>query len=130
MERLIENIKTNEGFRGEVYKDSLGFDTLGYGTKLPLSKSEASMLLISRLDKKIEELLEKKPFVKELDEIKQEVLYEMAYQLGVGGLLGFKKMWLAIERGDFKKAASEMLDSKWAKQTPLRANHLAQKIQI
>jgi len=122
---LIENIKRSEGFVGMPYEDSLGIPTIGYGTKLPLDKEEAELLLYHRLDKKKKELLTYYPFIENLDDVRQEVLYEMAYQLGVGGLLKFKKMWSALKSTDWVKASEEMLDSKWAKQTPNRARKLA-----
>lgn len=122
---LIKNIKKSEGFVGEVYKDHLGFDTLGYGTKLPLDQEEAEMLLKHRLFKKQNELIAKKPIVKELSEARQNVLYEMAYQLGNSGLMKFKKMWEAIEEKDYLIASLEMLNSRWAIQTPSRARDLA-----
>jgi len=125
---LLENLKFSEGFRGEPYSDSLGFLTIGYGTKLPLSKEEAEQILVSRLSAKIIELQTKKPVILELSENAQNALFEMAYQLGVNGLLKFKKMWKALEKKDFKKASLEALDSRWAKQTPNRANRIAQVI--
>jgi len=53
------------------------------------------------------------------------VLIEMVFQLGVGGVSKFKKMWSALQEQDYNKASIEMLDSRWAKQTPSRANSLA-----
>ena len=125
---LIEMIKKHEGFRGMPYNDSLGFPTIGYGTKLPINEEEAELLLKHRLDEKILELSEKEPFYLELPERAQEVIANMAYQMGVGGVLKFKKMWAALKEGDYKKAANEMLDSRWAKQTPNRAKELAEII--
>ncbi len=122
---LIENIKKSEGFVGTVYKDSLDIDTLGYGTRMPLNEAEAELLLKSRLDVFIASLVDKKPIIHVLSDERRDVLYEMAYQLGVGGVLKFKNMWHAIEHKDFHIASLEMLNSKWAKQTPLRAKKLA-----
>ncbi|GAB6045085.1 lysozyme [Caminibacter profundus] len=123
---LIETIKKHEGFRGMPYKDSLGIPTIGYGTKLPITEEEAEMLLQHRLDKKILELSDREPFYLELPQKAQEVIANMAYQMGVNGVLRFKKMWKALKNGDYKKAADEMLDSRWAKQTPNRARELAE----
>ena len=123
---LIGTIKKHEGFRGMPYKDKLGIPTIGYGTKLPLTEEEAEMLLQHRLDKKILELSDKEPFYLELPQKAQEVIANMAYQMGVNGVLKFKKMWKALKNGDFQKAADEMLDSRWAKQTPNRARELAE----
>jgi len=128
MEKLIDSIKKNEGFVGKPYNDSLGIPTIGYGSKLPLDEDEAELLLKHRLNKKIEELHTHYAFVENLPKEKQSILYEMAYQLGVGGLLKFKKMWRALKSGDFEMASMEMLDSKWAKQTPKRAVDLAKQM--
>jgi len=122
MSRLIKLIKDDEGFRGENYLDSLNIPTIGYGTKLPLSEAEAELILSFRLNQKISQLLEKKPIVMTLSQERQEVLFSLAYQLGTNGLLRFKRMWVAIENHDFATASAELLDSKYATQTPNRAN--------
>lgn len=129
MSRLVEKIKESEGFVGNNYEDSLGIPTIGYGTKLPLTQAEAETILAIRLNDKISHLLQEKPIVLRLPQDKQEVLFEMAYQLGVGGLLRFKMMWLALENFDYKVAAAEMRDSKWRLQTPNRAEKLAQQME-
>ena len=127
LDRVIEKLKQDEGFEGMPYEDSLGIPTIGYGIKLPLSEEEAEILLKHRLDKKILEISEKEPFFLDLPETAQEVIANMAYQLGVGGVLQFKKMWAALKNRDYQKAADEMLDSNWAReQTPNRAKRLAE----
>jgi len=125
MKDLIESIKRHEGFVGEVYKDTLGFDTIGYGTKLPLNKPEAELLLEYRLKQKIKEFESKEPFINKLEIDKQMILIEMSYQLGVNGVLKFKKMFEALKNSDYILASSEMLNSKWYAQTPNRALHLS-----
>ncbi len=125
LDKVIESLKQEEGFCGMPYEDTLGIPTIGYGIKLPLSEEEAELLLKHRLDKKILELNKKEPFFLDLPQKAQEVIANMAYQLGVGGVLKFKKMWMALKNGDYQKAADEMLDSKWAKQTPNRAKRLS-----
>ena len=126
LDRVIESLKQEEGFDGMPYEDKLGIPTIGYGTKLPLTEEEAELLLKHRLDKKILEISEKEPFFLDLPQKAQEVIANMAYQLGVEGVLKFKKMWAALKKGDYQKAADEMLDSKWATQTPNRAKRLAE----
>jgi lysozyme len=123
--KLIEDIKQSEGFKGEQYLDHLGKPTIGYGTLLPLTEEEAELLLRFRLDKKIKQIQEAKPILFKLNENRQNAIYEMCYQLGVGGVLKFKKMWEAIEVHNYKQAYKEALDSRWALQTPNRANKLA-----
>lgn len=125
MKQLIEEIKKNEGFVGTVYQDTLGFDTIGYGTKMPITEDEAEAILVMRLKAKIKELEKREPFTNELPLTVQEILAEMCYQMGVSGVLRFKKMWAALQSGDYNRAAIEMLDSRWAVQTPNRAKKLA-----
>ena len=122
---LVENIKISEGFRGEPYNDSLGKPTIGFGTLLPLSESESELILKSRLHTKMAQLVKAEPFMQELPSDVKDTLYEMSYQLGVGGLLKFKKMWKALKEGDYKEAYIQALDSRWAEQTPNRAEKLA-----
>jgi len=148
MKDIINKIKSEEGFRGRVYKCSEGHDTVGYGTKLPLTKeelqiikdireydvlpqdgkkiypSEAEALLRHRLYPMLERLNEHKWFRYTEDEVRV-VLCDMAYQLGWNGLCKFKKMLKAIVNGDYDRAANELLDSKYANQTPNRAKRNA-----
>lgn len=126
---LIKSIKENEGFVNHVYQDSKGIDTIGYGTKMPLTQEECLMILQHRLQDKVKELQNAKAFIVELPDNVQNVLYEMAYQMGVNGLLKFKNTWKYLEEWDFKSASVEMLDSKWAKiDSPNRAKKLSEKI--
>lgn len=127
---LIESIKHHEGFRGNVYQDTLGFDTVGYGTKMPIDEAEATLLLRHRLDKMIIDISSKQPIFNSLPNQQQEVILEMCYQLGVNGVLNFKKMWRALELNDYSRASHEMLDSKWYQQTPQRAFSLAKRMKL
>lgn len=124
---LIEDIKQEEGFKGTVYKCTEGFDTIGFGTRLPLSKEESELILEYRLKIMKSQLT---GYLYNLD-IKQEawdILFNMAYQLGVRGVLNFKKMIKALEKQDYKTAAKEGLDSLWHKQTPNRAKRLMDRL--
>jgi len=123
---LEEQLKEHEGFSGMPYDDSLGFLTIGFGTKLPINENEAEILLKYRLEQKRDELIIAMPFVYNLPDDKQKVLYEMSYQMGVGGVLLFKRMWRALKSGDFESAADEMLKSRWAVQTSKRAKKLSE----
>jgi lysozyme len=140
MYELIKNIKAHEGLRLKWYKDTKGFLTIGYGTKSPLSsfelqnvkngneitESEAEWLLRYRLESSMNELNSYKPILKTLSENRRRILFEMSYQLGVPKLLKFVKMWAAIEKNNFKDAAFEMTNSKWAREdSPKRADDLA-----
>ena len=120
---LIEELKREEGFSEVVYKDHLGFDTIGYGTKMPLSKAECNFLLRSRLSVFITEVDNKLGYLDIRQEAK-DILYLMAYQMGLAGVMKFKKMIKALEIQDYYKASLEGRDSKWYKQTPERAERL------
>ena len=121
---LIDDIKQEEGFKGTVYKCTEGFDTIGYGTRLPLSEKEAEMILEHRLNI-LKGNLSSSLDMLDIDKKAWDILYNMVYQMGVKGVLNFKNMIKALENKDYKKAGDEMLDSKWAKQTPARANRLS-----
>ena len=71
------------------------------------------------------------PFIDDLDPEAAEVLVEMAYQMGEGGLRKFKKMKAALSQDppDYETAAAEILDSKMAReQTPERAEDYADRM--
>lgn len=125
---LIEDVKIEEGFSAGVYKCTKGFDTIGYGTKLPIDKEEAELLLRHRLNKVLRGVnssfkdLECKPEV-------WDILYNMSYQLGLNGLLKFKKMINALYAKDYKLAAEEGRKSNWYKQTPNRAERLMSRLE-
>ena len=128
MSKLIEAVKLSEGFRDRVYKDSLGIDTIGYGfaiKDLVLDEDISEMILERKLEALIERVNKRFDFVECLPEEAQEVIYEMCYQLGVTGVSKFKKTLLYLENEEFNMASKEMLDSKWARQTPNRAKRLS-----
>ena len=125
---LIERLKVNEGFRSSVYQCSLGFDTIGYGfaiKDLELTEKEAEYLLANRVSQKHLHLLDNLDWYSDMPPEVQGVILEMVYQLGFSGFKKFKKAISNMKSKDWKGAATEMLDSRWAKQTPNRANQLA-----
>lgn len=124
---LIEDLKQEEGFKGIVYKCSEGFDTIGFGTRLPITKEEATLLLEYRLSKTISGVKSSLHHLNIHDEA-WDILYNMAYQIGLGGLLKFKRMIVALENQDYYNASIEMKSSLWAKQTPNRANRLIDRM--
>ena len=71
------------------------------------------------------ETLMKNNEVYEIEHEAKCVLIEMVFQLGIGGVSKFKNMWKALGEGDYQTASEEMLDSRWAKQTPKRAEGLS-----
>lgn len=129
-------IGKEEGLRLTPYHCSLGYPTIGYGKKLGPKHASLSMYTFSITEEMAKLWLEEEiEFVKKeldsseiyskLDPVRQDILVSMAYQMGIGGLLKFKKMWAALDKGDFIEAARQALDSRWAKQTFKRANRHA-----
>jgi lysozyme len=68
------------------------------------------------------------PWSSKLSEPRLAVLINMAFQLGIGGLLEFKRTLGSIDDGQYSEASMEMLDSLWAQQTPERAKRLAKQM--
>ena len=124
---IIEDLKQEEGFSSVVYKCTEGFDTCGYGTRLPITKEEATLLLEYRLNKTISAVKSSLYHLNIRDEA-WDILYNMAYQIGLGGLLKFKRMIVALENQDYYNASIEMKSSLWAKQTPNRAKRLMDRM--
>ena len=128
MKDLLESIKHHEGFVEHVYDDSLGIPTIGYGfaiKDLVLQEDLCDEILLRKLRILGRSVMGKFPFFDSLPSDCKDVLMEMCYQLGVTGVSKFKKALKAMEDGDWEKAADEMLDSKWAKQTPGRAKEMS-----
>ena len=128
---LIESIKKHEGFVPTVYKDSLGIDTIGYGFTIKDLELDEDICEII-LERKLKELetrvnLKFKWFMYMPQEIK-DVVMEMCYQLGVGGVSKFKKTIAYLQNKQWEEASVEMLDSLWAKQTPNRAKELSNRV--
>ena len=128
MKDLLEKIKHHEGFVEHVYDDSLGIPTIGYGfaiKDLTLDEDIAEEILIRKLEKLKRNANSRFKWLEDMPVVVQEVVLNMCYQLGITGVSKFKKALKAMEDGDWEKAADEMLDSKWAKQTPNRAKELS-----
>jgi len=128
-QELINDIKRDEGFEPMPYNDHLGYPTIGYGTKLPIDDKEAELLLVKRLGETYDELRKRAGIFDDLPEEVQNILLNMAYNLGVPRLMGFKRMWAALGRRDYITAAKEMRDSLWYRQVGRRAERLAQKME-
>lgn len=127
---LFAKIIEHEGFESKPYPDPLtGAEpyTFGHGLTF-LTEQESVAVLQIRIPSIVNELIQAKPFMNEWgDDVSDAaaVVIEMAFQMGVQGCLNFTKMWEALEHKDFARASMEMLDSKWATQTPGRAQEMA-----
>ena len=149
-EVFVNKLIAHEGLRLAVYKDSLGIDTIGIGRNLvgrgitdeeldwmdipnmdaiyEHGITEADAMYLAKNDIAIveDELCRAHECVADLDAVRQLVVMDMAFNMGVPRLCKFKKMWAAIHEGDFATASVEMLDSRWAKQVKGRAIKLSE----
>lgn len=131
---IREQLKRHEGRVLHAYQDHLGYWTIGYGRLIDkrrgggITEAEAEQLLTNDIARVIGDLEYQAPILHTLPEGVQHALVDMAYQMGVHGLMGFSRMWRALEQGDWELAAEEALDSRWADQTPRRAHEIASMI--
>ncbi|WOZ57849.1 endolysin [Shewanella phage ZP9] len=128
---LIEQLKRHEGLRLKPYKCTAGKLSLGYGRNLEdkgISEREAELMLSSDIHEVQDELSKRLPVYSKLNPARKDALVNMGFNLGVAGLLKFKKMISALELGNYNLAAAEMLDSRWASQVGQRSKELAEQI--
>ena len=132
-----EEIKACEGYVNKIYKCSEGFDTIFYGHKVTpeddyehgveYTKNEGEVVFEKDFQTTLdaaERLIADRP----INNTAKEVIINMVYQIGEGGVSKFKNMWKALDSEDYGEASFQMLDSLWAKQTPARAGKLAGKM--
>ena len=136
-ESLKEKIKIHEGFRDTIYLDSLGKKTIGYGHLIvheddfvkskAYPKEELEKLFDKDFEKGWDLMLRfcEVNNLRNISDTAKEVLCEMIFQMGYSGVGKFQNMIKALQNRDYKRASIEMLDSRWAKQTPNRANELS-----
>ena len=123
----------DEGYRQFAYRDTTGHLTIGIGRNISeggegLSLDEAHYLLTNDINRVEAELKVKLPFFKKLNEPRQLALINMAFNMGVGGLLEFNRMLACLETGDYAGAAADMKLSVWADQVGARETRLQQII--
>jgi lysozyme len=125
---MTRQLRLHEGERLKPYRCTAGKLTIGVGRNLEdrgITREEAAYLLANDITTEERELLRALPWVAQLDEVRQRVLLDMSFNLGLVGLLGFKNTLATIRAGDYSKAAAMMLDSRWASQVGQRAERLS-----
>lgn len=132
---LKRQLTGDEGRRKHVYRDSLGFFTIGVGRLVDdrkpgsgLRDSEIDFMLMNDIEDRINELHVVLPWFQRLDDVRQGCLIAMSFQLGVEGLLQFKRTLGLVKAGKYEEAADQMLLSLWAKQTPARAKRMSEQM--
>lgn len=127
----IFQIKIDEGFSLKSYQDSLGIWTIGFGRNLQnmtISYNLAESFLAEDISWHLAQLQNTYQWFNSLNEVRQQVLLNMSFNLGFKGLQGFTKMLAACSTGCFSTASAEMLNSLWAKQVGDRAVRLAKEM--
>lgn len=126
MNNVSDLIKIHEGLRLKPYRCTADKLTIGYGRNLEdrgISEAEAEMLLRNDIIEVTGQLC-MEPYWSQLNIVRQAVLIDMCFNLGYSGLKKFKRFLAALEEGDFRTAAEEMMDSRWAEQVGTRATRL------
>ena len=129
-DHLTEQLKRQEGWRDHAYQDHLGYWTIGYGRLIDksrgghISKNEGEMLLVNDIRRVLSGVRSALPwFDSKPDHVKQ-ALANMAFQMGVAGLMRFRRTLAMVEASDYEAAADNALKSLWARQTPRRAQEV------
>lgn len=132
---LAQQLRGDEGEKPCVYQDHLGFWTIGVGRLVDARKPgaglrphEITFLLTNDIDDRIGELQKRLPWFNQLNPVRQGALLNMSFQLGVDGLLGFTNTLRMVSQGHYDLAATNMLKSKWATQTPERALRMVEQM--
>lgn len=145
--KTIKQLKRHEGFKERVYQCTAGRDTIGYGYNLDanglglsnyeinsfrkngITKEQALTILnvqVAQIEKRLSVDLD---YFDGLNEARQAVLINMAFNLGINGLYGFKNTLAMVRAGDYVLAAKNMLKSKWVTQVKGRAYELAKQME-
>lgn len=140
MSHIVPILAFEEGYKEKAYRDSEGYPTIGCGIKIGpkgaalenytfiLPRAVGDIWMQCMLNVNIAEMNQHPAMLAALRQCnppRTDILYSMAYQMGVGGLATFKNTLLMIANGNFSGAAEAMLASQWARQTPARAQRQA-----
>ena len=126
--KMRAQLDLHEGRRKKPYEDTVGKLTIGVGHNLTdrgLSDRIIDLILDEDINEHWKELVAVAPWIVSLSEVRQRVLLDMAFNLGVPSLMTFKQTLSAVKNGDYWLAAQGMLASKWARQVGARATRLA-----
>jgi lysozyme len=128
MSKLESLLTLHEGSKRFPYRCTAGKLTIGIGFNLDdvgLYPEEISFIFANRINLVCKRLHAELPWFERLDEVRQAVLIDMGYNLGVDGLLKFKNTLGYVQRGEYDLAALGMMKSLWSRQVGRRAERLA-----
>ena len=134
MENIIRLLRRHEGVEPYAYKDHLGYITVGVGRCLEkdvgmgLTDDEIDYLLRNDIVRVQEELSEEYDWFADLDQVRQEAMINLSFNLGATRLRGFRNALAAMAEEDYETAANEFMDSKWSSQVGRRAYEVTQMI--
>lgn len=132
MQLSLENqLRRDEGVSTKLYYDSMNIPTIGVGFNLKdpgLMPEEIDFILKNRIRLITKDLLQAFPWAEFIDEPRRNALLNMAYNMGITRLRGFKKFLVAMEARDWNEASNEMLNSIWHSQVPQRSMRLAEQV--
>jgi len=133
MERLVKMLKLHEGVRNHVYVCTAGYETIGVGRNisesgLGLTDEEINILLMNDIERVKKELSSSFSWFVDLDEVRQNAIIDMCFNLGLSRLNQFVKALDGMASKDYDKAADEFMDSRWSQQVGQRAVTITEMI--
>lgn len=136
MSQIIQILNFEEGYKTSPYRDTEGYPTVACGIKIgpkgadmsnytfTVPRNVGDVWLQTFVDNAINQCRNTPSIYAALQKCnpaRADILYSMAFQMGINGLAGFKNTLVMISNGNFTGASSGMLSSKWAQQTRGRA---------
>lgn len=128
---LVKQLRIDEGVRKFVYTCTAGKQTIGVGRNLEdvgLSDDEIDYLLQNDIKRVCADLDRSIPWWRQMTDRRQQAVANLAFNLGITGLMTFKRTLACMRSGDYARAAENVLKSKYATQVGKRAQRVAQMI--
>jgi lysozyme len=131
---IAEALRDEEGYERFAYEDHLGYVTVGIGRCLEpgrgygIDEEEAEYLLRRDIERMAEACEKSFSYWHDVSMNIRETVIMLCFQMGVAGFQRFSKTNRAISQSDFDLAANELLNSKFAQQTPARAERMAERL--
>jgi len=138
--QLVQELRRDEGVRYVPYEDTMGIPTVGVGHNLraapipagwsyPLTDDQVNALLDQDLRNVYHDLNRDLPWWIQLCNVRQRVICNLCFNMGINGLLTFRNTLASVRQGRYADAKAGLLASKWATQVGARATRLADMMQ-